>query len=328
MSAPSSLSLTQQHVYKKLSELACLYFTGDFSDLPTQPRLFPLVAGPTGAGKSFLVRTLANEINAHFMRICFGDWLPYGARTGTPTMDKIKDALIKYEHVILHLDELDKFRKMFDSPWSNCVANDIWTMMDRQFKLEDPYVLRRPDEQIARKEKGVGNRLWIVGSGTWQDLFDNSQMQSTKPTLGFAPIPGPTPPLSPLEEKQKLIREQDFIPRELIARFHNEVLIIDYPRNTEEITDMLERCGINRLASKLDVTIDPESISFSEQGLRVFESISADLLMKLQKRELEKARIPENEIFPAISLLNQRIQEVEALNPFPEPFEPDPWGTI
>lgn len=114
-----------------LLEMGRLFFSGDRILPKVQMRLQPLVIGPTGAGKSFLVESVARELNAEFLRLCRGDWVAMGCRSARPTVFRILDFVVTYDKVVLHLDEVDKLTNLQGSEWSASIASDIWSLLER-----------------------------------------------------------------------------------------------------------------------------------------------------------------------------------------------------
>jgi hypothetical protein len=64
----------------RMEKLARLYFSGLAIDSPIRPRLWPLLTGPTGAGKNHLARLVAGRLRARYLRLSYGDWIVQGSR--------------------------------------------------------------------------------------------------------------------------------------------------------------------------------------------------------------------------------------------------------
>lgn len=273
-----SLSASQNAVFKNLVELGLMFFSQENTPTTTlRPRLFPLIAGPTGAGKSFLVKKVAALLKAEYFPITYGDWMVQGARenAGGTTVFRILNKVRSNPLVIVHIDELDKIGNTGDSSWSRSLCNELWGVLDHAFPFEAWEKGEEvPSEEVAHVRQSIAHRLWIVGSGTWQDVF-----ACPKPkTLGFAPAIDTHE--VPFEER---IHEAKMIPAELTARFHTDIQILSYPTSTHEIAQLLKSTGIEELAESLGETIDPATINFDKQGMRIFESIMGNLMLKKQK---------------------------------------------
>jgi len=303
MNVETKLSKTQTEVFEKLSRLAHLQFTGTHAQGPLNPRIFPLIAGPTGAGKSFLVRRIAASISADYQQVTFGNWMPMGIndRQGIPTTYSILDRLREHQWLVFHVDELDKLELEFGQQWSRSIANDLWNVLDYRLPLTEWAQSRsvRPDE-AEHLALTLRDRLWIVGSGTWQKVFETPDDTLSRSPVGFARSPA-TPDTQ--HDLQARILAQRLIPTELTARFHSELLILHYPRTLQEIQDLLDTTGVSELAARTGTPIDPASISFKEQGMRVIESLYCDLLLQQQDHILRSNPALSNSTNPALDAL-------------------------
>jgi hypothetical protein len=291
MSKQLSLSPCQQRVYHRMLELAVLHFANVSEVGILKPRLYPLIAGPTGAGKSFLVGEVARSMNAHYLPVTFGNWMPQGVREsmGSATGFKILSALSQHPLVVLHIDELDKMREDFESHWSRGVYNDIWNVLDGRLPFDDWARATSSKKQVVDEIRAnLNRRLWIVGSGTWQKLFDEKTGQPVRRPLGFGQdAPRPSDAGSGVQASD--ILASNVIPRELTARFYGELLLLTYPANASETRALLENMGILKLARDVGESLDPASISFHEQGMRVLESLTSSLLLKRLRMQIPGA---------------------------------------
>lgn len=227
--AKGQLTDDQLAVLRRLKDLAVLYFNGVAQGCEIEPRLWPLVVGPTGCGKSFLARQLAHYLGAHYLRISYGDWIVQGARA-TCTHFMILDAAARHSRVVVHLDELDKLPARGEQEWGRAVVNEVWALLD----LEVP-VARFAADATAREQhsanalgalvanKGRG-RIFIVGSGTWQDLFDHAC--AAKSSMGF----GIAVPAAPdFQAALHRVTATGGPMAELLARFDGTVQLIRPP---------------------------------------------------------------------------------------------------
>lgn len=271
---------SQQATLLKLRQLAQLQYSGMTLDGKLSCRLNPLIAGPTGSGKSFLVAQIAKECEAHYIKVTYGDWIVQGARSELPgTLEKVMEAVVNHPRVLLHIDELDKVtsdptREV--TPWGRSVVSDIWNVLDYRLpeKMDSESVCLLGDDVTDTLDSMIHRRLWIVGSGTWQEIFEAES--EARPGVGFAPVCN-TP--SSNESMQEKIIRSNIIPRELTARFFGEILILQYPRSREEIEQLLQHFGVNELATKVGKTIDVSAIEkqIPFQGMRAFETLKTRL---------------------------------------------------
>ena len=110
----TSVQLTQSQAtaYRRISAMARAFFSNSDSHLKIQPRLMPLCVGPTGVGKTSLLRLIATENKASFFRTSAGEWVPIGVRSVRPTLTVIIEALANSPTgaVVVLIDELDNLR--------------------------------------------------------------------------------------------------------------------------------------------------------------------------------------------------------------------------
>lgn len=266
-----------------LLTIADLFFSDERALTPgLNLRLFPLIAGPTGAGKSSLVKSIARLKHARYLKLTRSDWIVQGSTRGRPTMYQILDYITTHKRVIVHIDELDKFQISFGAQeWSASIAGDLWSLLDRAFPV--PEYLRdtpfsepeKPSEQEINS--WIQSRCLIIGSGTWQDVFQSNRAGST---IGFLGSQQGTPVTADTIAQSRLISP------ELLHRFNSDVIFLRYP-NLKETAALLESTGINALAREMGQTISPREINFEQGGMRVLESIATRLVIARHIRRTE-----------------------------------------
>jgi hypothetical protein len=273
---PTVLSNSQALCYKTVKDLADHYFNTPLPEyLGVQPRFSPLIAGPTGCGKSFICKKIAGEMDASYFRITYGQWVPMGAKNGTPTILALCSFLQKHPKVVLHIDELDKWTSTYDG-WSRAVSNDLWDVLERTMQLESV----KTELNVPLIQERLNTSTFIIGSGTWQNVFE----QAYEKGVGFTASSLPTE-----EDIRNLIHKSKFIAPELLARFHAKLCIITYPLKTE--TDsLLTRLGVTKLAHSLDQTVP--DIDWSKKGFRALESAVSDLLLSQPSPEVVQKPLP------------------------------------
>jgi hypothetical protein len=274
---------SQKRTLTQLLNLAELHFSGLSYKGALHCRPNPLIAGPTGAGKSFLVEEAARECKAHYFKITYGDWIAQGARHES-TMSLVLKAVAKHPRVLFHIDELDKYGNQataMESTWGRSIQTDIWNVLDFNLPAlqEDKNDYPQLEKMSADQRRAfVRSRLWIVGSGTWQMVFNQ------KKTSSFMGFNAGAVQETPIAER---IRDAKSIPDELTARFHSDILIMEYPFAEEEITNLLDRFGITQIAEELGTSIHVNELQqkLSTQGMRVFESLMTNLLVEQLERK-------------------------------------------
>jgi len=261
---------SQRAVYDALLVRGEMFFAPRIHSLRIQPRLNPLIAGPTGAGKTFIVEAVAKRLDASFMKVCFGDWIPIGATEGVPTMKAIYRCLSQSPRVLLLLDELCKFRPEYNGGWTRSIASDLWQLLDR-----NPGTIDYADPGLRDQDfrKLLSERLWIVGAGTWQDI------QRPSSSIGFT--------RGAETSLQERIAADGRIPDELLLRFNPQLLQLRYPLQAETV-EIYEHAGITALAGAAGVALNPAAHDWSRGGMRSLEDLATTLLLKMHQMVRQK----------------------------------------
>jgi hypothetical protein len=180
----SGLTQSQTEAHRRIAAMARAFFARPDFPCKIQPRLMPLLLGPTGVGKSSLLRRVAEENDAAFVRTSAGEWVPIGARSVRPTVATILSALADSPSgaVVVLVDELDKVCGDSDSTWARSVLTEIYATLDRSIPIET--VLQgegRFKTALSAEELKlrVETKLFIAAAGTWQSLW------SAGPSMGF-----------------------------------------------------------------------------------------------------------------------------------------------
>ena len=253
-----------------------LFFSGKHTLPKIRLRLNGLIVGPTGAGKSFLAESVARQLGAKYFRVTRGDWLPTGCRDKRSTAFQVLDQVLSYDRVVLHLDELDKFSNL-QGEWSASIGADLWNILDKKFQITE--YLRETTFKEGEKitEQYVARRirlgLWILGSGTWQEVFANSR---GRPSIGFGCGRAEASDVGFAE----IVRSNEISP-ELLLRF-SEPVFLHYPTE-EETSQLLDSTGISALASQVGATISAEQLDWNLGGIRVLENLATRLVIELYK---------------------------------------------
>jgi hypothetical protein len=267
VSEPSFSTKSQQAVFDEMTAQASTFFSmPDTQGLRIRPRFQPLLVGPTGVGKTHLVRRLAREQDAHYLRVCVSSWIPVGVRSGqgVPTAQMITEALAAHHRVVLHMDELDKLTKQ-PGEWGASNMAAIWDVLDRQLNPADTGKTYE-QAKLARIAAGLESRLFIVGSGTWQSVFERSA------AVGF------TQGDSRAGASSDDIHKARQIPTELLARFNTNLLFLDYP-DDRELQDIYRSSGLSDMAARLNYTL-PATLDWPKGGFRILETLATDLCVR------------------------------------------------
>ena len=128
----ASFTESQKAALKTLHAIAALTLDRNAAQ-DSEMRLTPLIVGPSGVGKTKLVRTLAAQLDLPVLRLAVGDWIVSGAARQETTYDVLLRYLEEHGSLILHLDELDKVtQKQEPTAWSMAVMTELLAMLDRR----------------------------------------------------------------------------------------------------------------------------------------------------------------------------------------------------
>ncbi len=267
------LTRSQQVAYCGLKAMAEAQFSSESVPCAIRPRFTALLIGPTGVGKSALIRQIANACGASFVRTSFGEWSPIGGRDAVPTPYAILGALVTSPRVVVLIDELDKATGDHGQVWSRSVLAEVYAVLDRNLPFES--FVAQPDappitaaDLRARAAAGI----WLVGAGTWQHHF------APKREVGFGSTcrVGDSDVLDGIDTAQTL-------PPELLLRFQWPPVVLRYP-DAAETESIFDRFGLSSLALEVGATLNAVTHDWTRGGMRTLENLSANLL--LRRREL------------------------------------------
>ncbi|MCR6654682.1 MAG: ATP-binding protein [Opitutus sp.] len=189
-----ALTASQEAGLARMEALAKLHFQGG-TRFGIALRTWPLLVGPSGVGKSNLVRLLGRKLMLPVVKLSYGEWLVTGSRAGTTTtLGRIQAVLKEYPQCIVFIDELDKIRPS-DDAWSRALTTEIFALLDQQVASAEwtPELLKR-----------LRNGVFMVGAATWQDIWRKQSAGG----MGFGAA-------SSSRNLQGEIRQAGIIPEEL-----------------------------------------------------------------------------------------------------------------
>jgi hypothetical protein len=266
----------QMKAIGRLLELADAFYAKEFLG-PVRPRLFPLLGGASGVGKTFLVKKAAALLKAEFLSVTAGDWIPMGANQEfEATAFTILAKVACHERVVVCIDEIDKVRLDTDSAWGRSVASDLWRALDHSLPVAA--YLRSPrsslhgvdlsEDKLAKRIPAV---LWFVGAGTWQTHYEQ------KSGIGFSQG------AKKIEQLEgRLIQRTNTIPSELLLRFHPEVIELAHP-TPEESVEVFRSSGLTEAAVNVGLRLDPVTHEW-RGGMRSLEAIWAEIAILRRKQ--------------------------------------------
>jgi hypothetical protein len=116
--------------------------------------------------------------------------------------------------------------------------------------------------------------MFIIGSGTWQQMWNVSQQQ-----VGFGP--------GEEDVDKDYFAAQKEIPQELLYRFSNDLVLIP-PWKAEDLAEMVELCGSNLPSGVVElIESKSEEIISSRRGVRFIEDLIAIWLVLERAKSLE-----------------------------------------
>lgn len=273
----TAMTCSQASAHSKLRAMGTLFFKTAGCDALLRPRFMPLLLGPTGAGKSSLLRRIAEELGAKFLRASGGEWIPAGAKDARPTVLTILDLLASNTRLVLMIDELDKMTGETNTSWSRSVQNELFAVLDRALPVEAYVKAERIPEPLAKElNRRVATGLFVCAAGTWQHLLDSPSHAG----FGFQSSPSH-------EEIFGRVLKDRVVPKELLMRFTLPPIALEYPTQAET-QRLYDDLGITRLARTAEYPLDPATHDWTRGGMRSLENLSAELLIRIHERGADR----------------------------------------
>lgn len=174
----------QQRAYEILRSTARAFFSDEWKSFTlVRPRFNRLLIGPSGTGKTHLVRALATELQLPMLELSFLNWIPIGAveRGARPTWLDLGEFCCRHERGIIFLDEIDKCAER--SSWITHLRVEAFCLLDRfvpgNLKWDD--IDLGDDDVRANGVRVLAEGMLILAGGAFQDLWT----EQARPTAGF-----------------------------------------------------------------------------------------------------------------------------------------------
>lgn len=280
----SVLTPSQERALEVLSAMAEAFFEEASAPhrSPVQLRLNPLLIGPSGVGKTHLVRLLARRLGGvPVLTFTVANWIVAGAK-GENTHQTIARALDQNDRAIVFLDELDALaggggREKVDqnSDWAGSRLAGIMALLDRTLGGGG---IR--GEWTERHSRRLREGVFVIAAGTWQPLWRQLAARS----LGF----GETLPTR--TDITDLIKRTHLLPEELLSRLASPWLVLE-PMGVEDHRRMAQQL-------KLGAAIfDPVKAAASGRNFRAIEDALTQhaIQARLQRRSSRSKPKPQME---------------------------------
>ncbi|MCK9266854.1 AAA family ATPase [bacterium] len=292
----------QEYVKRVLSTLAYRHYSGRTSIRKCNVML----AGPTGSGKTYLVKSLAEYINVPVYCCSANDFTCSGYVGGNVTniifslLDMVNQDKKKAEKAIVFIDEIDKISAK--TPMGHLSDRDVAgrSVQEELLKLvESTGEKRFYTDSYPRTSctLNIENILWIT-AGAFSDINNISQVSTTS-TIGFCPE-------TTVHKKSQRITTDDLqkygmIP-EFLGRFPNVVTLYSLTAN-----DM-----VNIMKYSQDTPLKGYIEYFANYGINL--SFSNDVLEDIASNALRRKLGARGLSSVLEELLNPYMYEVEIGN--------------
>jgi len=263
---PTVRTPSQRKAWEVLDQMSDLYFSKTMDNQPVSVRTSVLIAGPSGIGKTRVIQDFAAANGLGYLALTFGNWIVRGgARAEPSTYEQLQDYLLTHDRCLVHLDELDKLYTSHRGEWSTALFNELYALLDRS--LFGPAVPRNSGRQRAAER--LRHSCMLVGTGTWQDLWDVAG--GARPAIGFGP--------SQESAMTGRIRAARVIPTELLNRFCHEIVLLE-PMRREDFASFIADAGLDRLAEATGIPIDLDEAVQSGLGMRWIEGLTTRVCLR------------------------------------------------
>lgn len=261
------------------------------SDLPIKLRPSIFVTGPSGSGKSYLARAVAESLGVPCFSVSVSEWILLSAtRRATSTWPELCRFLASTsarEGCVIFVDELDKLRGRdgYGSggcEWTTFLLTEIFTLLDLRVPEmiigdsdgddDDRYLHEFTRRQAA---KILRTKTLIIGAGAFQEIW-----ATKNPQIGF----GSSSSESIMPDLNSLAK---YVPEELIRRFSSQLVVLrplrehDYHAMLATITPQLPTHWRNRFVTMGRARIPEAARQF--QGPRFFEELLLEVVVSTRQ---------------------------------------------
>lgn len=217
----------QEDAFEQLLLMARILFERRWRRLPVTPRFNVLLIGPTGLGKTQIVRRVAAALSLPLFETSASNWMLLGThnRGANPTWPSLFRFLIENRRGVIFLDEVDKIAGKTE--WTVFLRTEIFNLLDRTLPRDIAEGERDSggNQKIVRADS-MARRLahsrlqcgmLIAAAGAFQDFWDHNNTRQ----LGFG---------SALHDSTGFLPDHNALsqclPRELVNRFRSRLLYL------------------------------------------------------------------------------------------------------
>lgn len=210
----------QQAAFDRITAIGRIVLSLDRKQFPLSVRTNTLITGESGAGKSFLVRAAAQELEFSMLSITTSEWMLLGSagRGAAPTWPRIHEFLMRCTNLpggIILLDELDKICDK--TSWTTYLRSEAFMLLDLTVptNLVDRDGDAISEARIEAAQRVLRSKILVIGAGAFQSIWDDRQ----RPEVGF--LSAENRITSP--DMGDLFRS---LPREILARFGSNIIAL------------------------------------------------------------------------------------------------------
>jgi SpoVK/Ycf46/Vps4 family AAA+-type ATPase len=232
----------QKEVHAELLATAGLFFGGTWKNCGIRPRFSRFLSGPTGSGKTHVVKNVAAQLGTPILVVSSTNWMPLGCsqKGARPTWCDIASFCQRNERGIIFVDELDKFGGV-GSSWMDHIRVEAFQLLDQIFPdtalaSDDEYELSGETLDHSQIADRLLNNILIVGAGAFQSIWSEKRA----PHIGFG---------QRVEDRSNDISKAMMsrqIPAEITNRFAGPILVLrplalwDYKEMLQEAASCLD----------------------------------------------------------------------------------------
>ena len=273
----------QKEVYEELLATAGLLFGGAWKQCSIRPRFSRFLSGPTGSGKTHIVKSAADQLGVPILVVSATNWMPLGCsqKGARPTWRDIACFCQRYERGIIFVDELDKFGGR-ESSWMDHIRVEAFQLLDQIFP--DTVLADDDEDELAcetldhlKIADRLLNRFLIVGAGAFQGIWSEKRAAH----IGFG---------EKVEDKENKISKSMMaqqIPAEIANRFAGPILVLkpliqsDYKEMLDEAASSLDEQTAKIFLKKGLASL--EDAASNQLGCRWIEELLLHSLLELEK---------------------------------------------